>query len=95
LGKTETRQLEVTQEYKEQRAKEIAEQLNDTERWHSHAFGINMQTLTNELNLKINNLEERKDLRKILLNYYHLIVDYHLKGDRIVAVHTRKSFFGG
>ena len=35
----------VTQQMKQERAKEIALKLNDTRRWHAHSRGISMKVL--------------------------------------------------
>ena len=64
-SKTETRHETVTEKMKEQRAKEIADLLNDPERWHSHGRAIDRKTLRDEVNLKIEDLENSQDLYKV------------------------------
>lgn len=40
------------------RAKEIAEKLNDPQRWHSHSRGIPMAVLRRDLKLLIDDLKD-------------------------------------
>jgi len=51
--KTERRGITVTDQKRKDRAKEIADALNKTERWHSHGRGIDMKTLQEEVGLRI------------------------------------------
>jgi hypothetical protein len=89
---TETSQTPVTPEMREQRAEEIATALNDTDRWHSHARGISMQVLRDDLNLKINDLDDNHRLRDSVRAYYRLLKDYMGKLGHQGAVHTRNQF---
>ena len=73
---TENRKIEVTEEIKKKRAEEIADSLNNPERWHSHGRGISMDTLREELNLKIENYSEKQALAKRIRNYFDLLIDY-------------------
>ena len=54
---TETQEVEVTLEMKQERASWIAHQLNDHERWLRHGRGTDMRTLQQEFNLKIEDSE--------------------------------------
>ena len=74
--KTETRQLDVTDEMKKERAEEIADILNNPERWHSHSRGINMLTVRKVLNLKIDDYSENLLLRDSIKRYFGLLYDY-------------------
>ena len=62
---TETRKLEVTETMKKTHAREIADLLNDPERWHSHGRGIDISTLRNEMNLKIEDYSENAKLHDL------------------------------
>ena len=90
--RTETRGMKVTQEMKEQRAQEIATLLNDTERWHSHSRGIDMNTLRDEVGLKIENLAESPTLHKNVRTYYELLRDYMVRQRLMSFIHSRGYF---
>jgi hypothetical protein len=77
--RTDTRGIKVTKKMREQRATEIAEGLNDTERWHVHGHGISMDVLRKDLNLKIDNFGENANLDKMIRSYYDLLDDYMIK----------------
>jgi hypothetical protein len=49
---TATRGLPVTMSLRRKRAKEIAEELNNTDRWHTHGYGISMAVLQKKLKLQ-------------------------------------------
>ena len=89
---TETQKREVTDELKRNRAKEIAELLNDAERWHSHGRPINMDVLQNEVGLKISNIAEQTDLYDEVRNYFGLLRDYMIRENYPFFVHTRGHF---
>lgn len=89
---TETRKLTVTQQMKEDRAKEIATALSNTETWHSHGRGINMRTLTKDLNLKIEDYTEIKDLGPTVREYFELLRDYMFREKINTFVHTKEFF---
>ena len=90
--KTESRQLEVTSEIKEERAKEIAALLNNPERWHSHGRAIDMRTLQEEVGLKIDNLADNSVLHKDIRGYFELLKDYMHREQLISFIHTREYF---
>lgn len=89
---TETSGNKVTAGMKKTRAKEIANKLNDPERWHSHGRGINLDTLRKELKLKIEDYSEKENLSKSVKRYFSLLTDY-LHREKIASfVHTREYF---
>lgn len=90
--KTEAKGDEVTPELKEERAKQIAALLNDPERWHSHGRAIDRKTLREEVNLKIEDLEEDPDLYKYVRNYFELLRDYMRREGLFSFIHTREYF---
>ena len=90
--RTESTNTEVTLEMKKKRAKEIADSLNDTERWHSHGRGIDMNTLSNELQLKIDNYAEYAEFYKTLGEYFKLLDDYMQSAQLVSFIHTREYF---
>jgi len=89
---TETNKHDVTEEMKRERAQSIADQLNNTERWHSHGRGIDMNSLTNELHLKIDDYSKDSALTKAVREYYELLRDYMNRSDMMSFVHTPEYF---
>lgn len=86
--KTETRGITVTLEMKEERASWIAEQLNDHERWLTHGRGIDMRTLQEELNLKIEDSGVGHDLKKAVWGYFWFLRDHMGRNNLASFVHT-------
>ena len=89
---TETRKLEVTETMKKTHAREIADLLNDPERWHSHGRGIDISTLRNEMNLKIEDYSENAKLHGNIKIYFNLLTDYMTRGQLNSFVHTEEYF---
>jgi len=90
---TDTRNIKVTKEMREERANEIADLLSDDSRWHSHGRGLNMQTLREELNLKIDNFSSIPKLNKTIHEYFALLQDYMVREEIFFFfVHTREEF---
>jgi hypothetical protein len=89
---TETRGQFVTPELKEARANEIADALSNASRWHSHGRGINMKTITDELNLKIDDYTKIKNLGATVREYFELLGDYMARGNFPGFVHSKEYF---
>ena len=89
---TETKGVKVTEEMKKARAKEIADRLNDPERWHSHGRGIDIFTLKKELGLKIDNYGKNEKLSKSIRAYFSLLTDYLSREKLRSFVHTEEYF---
>jgi membrane-bound ClpP family serine protease len=87
--KTQTRGVTVTDKMREERAAQIATQLNDTGRWHTHSRGISMEVLRRELNLQIEDFGEKQVLSAKLRSYFKLLTDYMAKLNRSDVLHTR------
>jgi hypothetical protein len=68
--RTATRNMVVTPQMREDRAREIALALNDHRRWRSHSRGIPMRTLTDELNLVIDDFGTHPELALALREYF-------------------------
>lgn len=77
---------------KQKRAEEIATLLNDPERWHSHGRGISMDTLRNELQLKIEDFSEHESLADNIKKYFDLLMDYLNRHNIQSFVHTENYF---
>lgn len=77
---------------KRERAKEIADALNNVRRWNSHGIGINMELLRRELNIKIDDFGEQEELNSAVRRYHSLLSDYMGKMGHSTLVHTRISY---
>ena len=91
-NKTETRGREVTEEMKRKRAQEIAGLLNETARWHSHARGIDVGTLRDEVGLRIDDLADAPKVHGFIRPYFDLLKDYMDRQEIYSFVHTRGYF---
>ncbi len=90
--KTETKKEKVTKKMKKDRANEIAEILSDNTRWHSHGRSINMQTLIDEIKLKIEDYSKIQDLGPSVREYFELLRDYMNRENLGSFVHTKEYF---
>lgn len=91
---TRTRGLEVTPAMKEQRAHEIADQLGQTSKWHTHGRGINMAVLESDLNLVIEDFGKNAGLNEKIRAYSQLLQSYTLDRRTSKTVHTLGRFNG-
>ena len=92
-SRTETRQIDVTDEMKISRAREIAALLNDPEKWHSHGRAIDMETLQGEeVKLKVDSFEDDAELYKLIRAYFELLQDYMHREKLLSFVHTKEYF---
>jgi hypothetical protein len=90
--KTQTRKLPVTAKVRQQRAEEIARQLNNTGHWHSHGRGISMEVLKRELKLQIEDFGADSKLNEMIRGYYRLLEDYMLKLGQSSVLHTNGHY---
>ena len=79
---------EVTSEQKEERAKEIADKLSDSNLWKSHGRPINIETLES-VRLIIEDYS-KKDYRKLIRQHYDLFFDFVTKNGHSIFIQTRK-----
>jgi len=86
--KTETRAIPVTQQMREDRAREIAEKLQDTEHWHSHSRGLSMAVLREELKLLIDDFGTKSALKDCIKKYYRLLSDFMTRTQHGGVVHV-------
>ncbi len=89
---TETQRRPVTPQMKKKRAEEIARELNNTDRWHSHGYGISMAVLQNDLNMKIADLDANPQRCGQVKQYSHLMSDYMRKLGYQGVLHTVGEF---
>lgn len=66
----------VTQAEKEQRAVEIAEKLSDNKKWNTHGYPIDIEILTNELKLKIEDFSKDSNLNLFIKKYNDCLEEY-------------------
>ena len=90
--KTETKGNKVSDQMKKDRADEIAKLLNDPDRWHSHGRAIDRETLRNEVNLKIDALEENEKLYGHIRDYFALLEDFMQREKWFTVIHSRGYF---
>ena len=92
-GPTRTRKIEVTKEMKEERAEQVARELSNNARWHSHGRGISRRTLEEEppagLNIRIDKLENQPNLEKATKAYHDCLIDNLDRLQRLLHVQTR------
>ena len=89
---TNSRGVKVTLAMRKQRAREIAQKLNDARRWNSHGIGINIERLRKDLNLRIDDFGKNSKLNEPIRSYYKLLADYMQKRSHRAVVHTRMSY---
>jgi hypothetical protein len=85
------KEQEVTLAQKEDRAREIADRLSDSNIWKSHSRPINIETLEKELRLKIEDYSN-EPYRNLIRSYYDLLYDFVMKNRSSIFIHTRKFF---
>ncbi len=73
---------------RKERAKQIAEELNKTERWHSHGTGISMEVLRRDLKMIIDDLEQAPERWAMVKQYDGLLFDYMVKLGSRGVLHT-------
>lgn len=81
--------LVVTPEEKVDRARDIANTLNDYGMWKSHGRPLNIETLR-EIGLIIEDYGENKQKNELVRGYYGLIMEYIKKNGMEGFVHTRR-----
>lgn len=86
--KTETRGIRVTKAMKRERASAIARELNNTERWHTHGYGISMEVLRRDLKLLIDDFGKNPTLSAKIKQYHTLLDDYMTKMRQKGVLHT-------
>lgn len=75
-----------------ERASSIAHQSNDHERWLIHGRGIDMRTLQEELDLKIEDYGVRVERKKAVWDYSWFLRDHMGRNNLVSFVHTPYFF---
>jgi len=86
--KTEARGIKVTKAMRKKRASNIAKELNNTERWHVHGYGISMEVLRRDLNLLIDDFGRSPELSARIKQYHTLLEDYMGKMSQKGVIHA-------
>ncbi len=90
---TETRKVPVTDRIRKRRASDIAKELNKTERWHIHGYGISMDVLRSDpIKLLVDDFGQKPGRRNIIRNYHRLLEDYMQKRSQTGIIHTTKTY---
>ncbi|WP_424947158.1 SDH family Clp fold serine proteinase [Candidatus Spongiihabitans sp.] len=80
--------VSVEPRIKQQRAEEIANKLNDHERWYSHGHGIHKDVLERDLKLKIDDYSNNPNFRDIIWQYFWPSREYCIQ-NQFTLVQTR------
>jgi hypothetical protein len=88
----ENKGKQVTDQEKEVRAEEIARQLGDNKLWHSHSRMIGINTLRDRLRLQIEDYSEDETLRNLIREYNDLTIEYILRANLTMFMHSRNYF---
>lgn len=86
--KTNSRGKTVTSAMKKKRAAEIAKKLNDTDKWHTHGYGISMDVLRQDLKLVIDDFSTNQQLNDKIKEYGALLDDYMSKMTQLGVIHV-------
>lgn len=90
--KTTTRGVAVTKRMKISRAVSIAKKLSNPNQWLSHARGISMDVLNNDLKLLIDDFGRDKHLNDNIRTYHKLLTDYMMRRTHKGVIHTYKQY---
>lgn len=89
---TETRGIPVTPQMRESRAEEIAQSLSAQQRWLTHSRGIAMQTLQDELGVRIDDLGANPTLKEAVWNYFWFMRGHMSEAQSESLVHAPNYF---
>jgi len=91
--KTKTKGQKVDTKLRKKRAREIAEKLNETDKWHTHGHGISMAVLrSKEIKLLIEDFGKDKGLSQQIRDYWALLSDHMEKIGAPGAIHVRSKY---
>lgn len=78
----------VTEEQKEERAREIAQDLGDNKKWHSHGRHIGIKALQ-ALHLDIEDYSNENETRNLIREYNEIVTGYIAQKNFPVFLHSR------
>jgi hypothetical protein len=90
--KTRTRKIPVTRKMKRERAREIAEKLNDPDIWHSHGHGISLTVLRRKLDLIVEDYGKDRELSGLIRHYWGVLSDHKQKLRYNGVIHTKGRY---
>lgn len=90
---TKTRRLPVDDKMRKKRAEEIARELSNPNRWHSHGYGISMEVLRRDLNVRIDDFDAKPKIGAKVKDYHGLLDDYMARRGNEGVVHTINQYF--
>jgi len=77
---------------KEERAKEVADKLQNVSKWHVHGRGIRRAVLEKEINIIIDDFSKDQALAKAIKDYCNLLQDYMATTGVISVLHSRGRY---
>lgn len=90
---TTTTKTKVDDNYRKDRAKNIAQILGNAERWHSHGRGIGLRELTSEeIKLQIVDFGAIDALNRLVRDYYETLCDFAGRSANKGYLHTVNGF---
>jgi hypothetical protein len=82
--------VDITEEMKTRRAEQIANDLSDNEKWHSHGRPLNIEILK-QLKLKIDDYSLNETLKINVRKYYEILTDYMGRQNLNFFIQTTKE----
>ncbi len=79
----------VAIETKKKRAEEIADKLNDHQKWYTHGYGIHKDVLEKDLKLKIDDYSDDPELKQRIWQYFWPLREYCMQTQSSSLIHTR------
>ena len=89
LTKYKFKNWKKSKKEKQKRAKEIAEALNDHQKWYTHGSSIHKDILERDLRLKIDDYSEDNSLKRAVWGYFWSLAEYTSKIVGSPFVHSR------
>ncbi|QDT77941.1 Serine dehydrogenase proteinase [Gimesia maris] len=89
---TQTSETKVTTEMRKKRAREIAEDLNNTKNWYSHGRGISMEVLRSKIKLQIDDFGETPSLKEAIRTYHTLLSHYMAVQGQKGVIHVNGKY---
>ena len=83
---------QVTEEEKKDRAREVAEKLNDTSLWHSHGRSIGIESVRKILRLEIDDYSGDTEFGELIRRYNDMVVGYIFRMGYNRFFHARNFF---
>lgn len=87
---TESTNEEVSENKKRIVAQEIASKLSDNELWHSHSRGIDLETITDKVQLKVTDYSDESELYDEIKHYMSIVQEYKLMTKQYCFVQTKE-----